>query len=361
MSPAPLVMAVYDLDSSPLSFDFLHFLSAAYVYAEGAPIHVVICPGLRKGWRTQVEVKPLTDAERLWRLDHILIPAARLMGCSVTLAPARSLAGAMAPGGEKNSSIFPPGWKPDNSKRLYDFGWAAKICQGGMTIPFRASEQALEHVKPWLANMPKTGPIVTITLRDTHTPTRNSNTQAWLAVAYQLQNKGYRVVVIPDTEKAMQPAPNMDTGQKWDDILTFCPLAAVDLDIRMALYEQSSLNMAASGGPFMLNVLAGLPYLWWMQLPERYDDPKTGKTHFTPTAAFMTTHGFPPGSQFHPTAGKECRVIWEKDDNPDRMLEEALKSLDFGKPFMRDPPHGYPLISKPKHIDTNGLLITGDR
>lgn len=359
MSPAPLVMAVYDLDCSPLSFDFLHFLSAAYVYAEGAPIHVVVCPGLRKGWRTKLEAKPLDDAERLWRLDHILIPAARMMGCSVTIAPARSLAGAMAPGGEKNPCVFPPGWSPEDPKRLYDFGWAVKVSQAGMTIPFRASERALTHVKPWLEALRKTGPVVTITLRDTHTPTRNSNTDAWFALAYQLQNRGYRVVIIPDTEKIMHPVQGMRTGQKWSDILTFCPLAAVDLDIRMALYEQSALNMAASGGPFMLNILAGLPYLWFMQLPKRYDDLTTGRTHFIPTASFMATHGFPKDSQFHPEANR--RVIWESDDNSDRMLDLAIEALEAPTLPSRSGRYGYPLITKPKHIDTNGLLITGDR
>lgn len=358
MPPAPLVMAVYDLDVSPLSFDFLHFLSAAYIYAEGAPIHVVICPGLRKGWRTKQEAKPLSDADRLWRVDHILIPAARLMGSSVTVSPARSLAGAMAPGGEKNPGVFPPGWRPDEPKRLYDFGWAVKVTQAGITVPFRASERALEHIKPWLAGRSKTGPVVTITLRDTHTPTRNSDQDAWLSLGYQLQNRGYRVVVIPDTEKIMRPIPPMKTGQRWEDILTFCPLAAADLDIRMALYEQSALNMAASGGPFMLNVLAGLPYLFWLFFPEQYADHAWGRTHFVPTNSFMATHGFPKDSQFHPEPNR--RVIWEKDNDSARMLDFALEALNAPALKSEDYRYGYPLIEKPKHIDTNGLLIRAD-
>lgn len=357
--PARLVMAIYDLDISPLSFDFLHFLSAAYVYADGAPVHVVICPGLRKGWRTKLEAKPLSDADRLWRLDHILIPAARMMGYSITVSPARSLAGAMAPGGEKNPSIFPPGWQPDEPKRCYDFGWAVKVAQTGITVPFRASERAVEHIKPWLAGLTKTGPVVTITLRDTHTPTRNSDRDAWLSVAYHLQNRGYRVVIIPDTEKIMRPIPPMKTGQRWEDILTFCPLAATDLDIRMALYEQAALNMAASGGPFMLNVLSGLPYLWWLLLPEPYADPNWGRTHFVPTAGFMATHNFAPGSQFHSEPNR--RVVWEKDNDSMRMLELALEALEAPALKFDDYRYGYPLIERPKHIDTNGLLVKADR
>lgn len=326
----PAMIGVYDLDVSPLSFDFLHFLTACHAFSEGGHVHVVICPGGRDGWRTKQEVKPIDDAERRWRLDHILIPSALMMGASITLAPDRGLAGAIAGGGE---NMLPVGWRPDNPRRLYDFSIAVKSTKMGVRPPFRASQKARQFVDQWMDDRK----VVTLTLRDTHTPTRNSNTETWLKLAYQLNRRGYRAVIIPDTDKMMQPLP-----EEYGVLETF-PLAACDLDLRMALYERAHLNLSRSGGPFMLCVLGGLPYLWFTLLADEYTPPTSFKAHFTPSAEFMALQGLPPGSQIHENDPNR-RIVWKPDSDLDMMVEETLRSLETSEPVRREMSHGYPLV-----------------
>lgn len=330
----PLTVGVYDLDVSPLSFDFLHFLCACHTFSGGGHIHAVICPGGREGWRTKLEVKPIDDAERRWRLDHMLVPLARMMGCSVTVAPDRGMAGAMS-GGAENPSLLPVRWSPETPNRLYDFSILLKTIRMGYKPPFRASEKARRFVGQMLDGRP----VVTITLRETHTPTRNSNLTTWLKVAYQLERRGYQAVIVPDTEKLMGNLPSEYRGT-----VTHCPMAALDLDIRMALYERATLNLSRSGGPFMLAVLAGTPYLFFGILAEPYFPPGTYRPHFVPTAEFMAMHGLPKGDNIH--RDDPCRrVVWEDDSDPDLVLNEVLSALETAQPIKLDPPHGYPLMS----------------
>jgi hypothetical protein len=313
------VIAFYDLDICPVSFDFLHFLTEAWRQNGGKPFHVAIVPGRRDGWRTE-EHKPITDAEREWRLNHILYPAARLLGCTVTICESRGMGDVMwKTAGDR-------AWPPAvNGKRLiehmqrpYRFGRAVEACRAGVAVPFRASSRAKQHVAKWLAEtLGGNEPLVTITLRETHTPTRNSDVEAWLKAAYQLQ-KQYRVVIIRDTETMTE-----ELYGQWRDVLTPCPLAACDLDIRMALYESAAMNLSRAGGPFMLCVLAGLPYLFFKLLADPYIDP-TGHAHFVPTAEYMTICGLPPGGQLHNDARR--RIVW-KDDTLDTILDETRGSL----------------------------------
>lgn len=313
------MIAFYDLDICPVSFDFLHFLTDAWRANGEKPFHVVTVPGRRDGWRTE-EHKPISDAEREWRLNHIIYPAARLLGCTITLAESRGMGDVLWKiAGDK-------AWPPAvNGKRLvehmqrpYRFGRAAEACKAGLVIPFRASDRARQHVASWLdERVGGSEPLITITLRETHTPTRNSNVEAWMKAAYQLQ-KEYRVVVVRDTETM-----TLDLDDPWRDVLTACPLAACDLDIRMALYERAAMNLSRAGGPFMLCVLAGLPYLFFKLLADPYTDPR-GHVHFVPTAEYMKICGLPHGGQLHDDPRK--RIVWE-DDTLDIILKETRASL----------------------------------
>lgn len=326
------MIGVYDLDVSPLSFDFLHFLTACHAFSEGGHIHIVVCPGGRDGWRTKHEVKPIDDAERRWRLDHIVIPSAMMMGASITLSPDRKFAGAIS-GGAENPNLLPVGWSPETPRRLYDFSIAVKSLQMGVSPPFRASQRAREFVDQWMDDRK----LVTLTLRDTHTPTRNSHTETWLKLAYQLNRRGYRAVIVPDTEKMVMPLPEDYR------VLESFPLASCDLDLRMALYERAHLNLSRSGGPFMLAVLGGLPYLWFTLIADPYIPPTSFRAHFTPTAEFMAIHGLPPGSQIHPNDITR-RIVWKPDNDLDMMVEETILSLETSQPVRRLVSHGYPLV-----------------
>jgi len=91
-------------------------------------------------------------------------------------------------------------------------------------------------------------PFVTVSIRDSDVQVeRNSNQAEWAKVCHYLQMMGYRVVVVPDTEALLQGKP----CPVWHDL---CPVAAINVDLRMALYELSQFSLFTSGGPFNLGV-----------------------------------------------------------------------------------------------------------
>ena len=304
--------AVYDLDVSPLSFDFFHFLIGAREKAAGRRVHVVICPGMRNGWRS-VEHKPITDAEREWRLHHILLAGTQLCAFPVTLAGSRMEAGLIVRGME----VWPEGWRVDKPVMAYRTRPLKESVASWQKMEWGASKRAKQFIGEWLeTNLPGPGQLITITLRETHTPTRNSNIESWLSAADRLADHNFRVVIVRDTEK-MAAAPLSG----WPE----CSLASCDMDIRMALYESAAINLGRNGGPVMMLAMAGLPYLLFGVLAEPYFNEQTGKWESVPTPGMMASFGLPVGSQLHDAKNK--RFIWESDDNPDLIVRETLEAL----------------------------------
>ena len=88
---------------------------------------------------------------------------------------------------------------------------------------------------------------MTITLREaSYEIDRNSNILDWVKFARSLDQDIYVPVIIRDTEKAFQPAPEEMAG------LTIFYEASWNLEIRAALYQLSYLNLFSSGGPMSL-------------------------------------------------------------------------------------------------------------
>ena len=79
---------------------------------------------------------------------------------------------------------------------------------------------------------------VTITLREsTYNENRNSDLSEWLAFAKSVNPDIYCPIFVRDTERCFEPL-----GSEFDNLVT-CPIASVNLPLRMALYEESWVNM----------------------------------------------------------------------------------------------------------------------
>lgn len=101
--------------------------------------------------------------------------------------------------------------------------------------------------------------VITLTLREAeHCPQRNSNIPEWKSLALCLQEQGERVVFIRDTAKASEPLDRFETH----------PLAATNLDARLALYESARCNFFASNGPFGLALFSARPWLAFQHFNE---------------------------------------------------------------------------------------------
>ncbi|MFH1027058.1 MAG: tetratricopeptide repeat protein, partial [Pseudomonadota bacterium] len=118
-------------------------------------------------------------------------------------------------------------------------------------IGFRAAPAAHHYLQNWLdSERPGTDkPMVCLTLRENRWSTdRNSDLEMWAEVVALLHQDGYWPVVVPDTEMAF-----VERGPEWN-AAGFCAPAALDLELRMALYERAHLNFFSGGGPTLLAI-----------------------------------------------------------------------------------------------------------
>lgn len=278
--------AIYDLNAAPASWDFLPWLANAVMAARSRGVtrlRVSFMPGRNLGFRD--DGLPLSVAERTGMLDGVIRPALDLFGAvedpaierghghDYMLAPicAASRAGVAVP------RIMPPHWA---SKEIDGF-------LGGRDQP------------------------VTITLREaSHWSSRNSNLEAWLDFAEELERQGENVVIVRDTERAIEKLRGFIT----------CPRASLDLKVRAALYERAKVNCFVANGPIALAYFGTCPFLIFKPLVEGYG----------PASAMWWSEkiGVPTGTQY-PWARDDQRIVWADDTfgNITKAWNELLPQL----------------------------------
>lgn len=184
----------------------------------------------------------------------------------------------------------------------------AAICEyhkRGEEVPLlKPSDDAMRAVRDYLCGEPeeRSGyvyqPPVTITLREVdYWRHRNSNLPEWIKFAHYLEAQGERVIFVRDTAKAEEPIEDFE----------ICPSAALDIDVRQALYEVSKCNFFVSNGPWTMAVFGTRPYLMFVEL--------SAMSPFHPeTPQFWRQwHGIDEHEQL-PWAKDFQRIIWKRDD-----------------------------------------------
>ena len=214
---------IYDLAVQPITHDFLFWLMRveeirSTTGIEKIPIEFRLSESGSFRERTTRDFQ-LSDERKFWRLHNLLVPLAwRLPSV-------------------ESVSVIPAGGRDAIKIDIFKNAFKNPLA------PLRASEAAKAAIN---ALYPER--FVTFSERNSDVqPLRNSNNEQWQKVCTYLQQKGYRVVVVPDTEAYMQGRG----GMYWDDV---CPIAAINVDLRLALYELSQFSLFTSGGPFNLGV-----------------------------------------------------------------------------------------------------------
>lgn len=273
--------AVYDLGLSPPTYDFIAFLVEAErhrIEKKIDRIDVWFQPGPWHGFRhDDLPPDAATRRAMLWRVCAgmaRLLPSVRNV---MTLGERSAIGG----------DVFPEGYAENAPKSHYGI----KYCMGA-TQMLRASDHARATVARRF-----TARYATITLRaSTYWPERNSNTGAWIVVAHWLRAQGIVPVFVPETD-ARGPAG-------FDDY----PDAALDIDLRAALYEGAVVNLGVSNGPMSM-----LPFL-----DAEYRIFKINTESVPSTSlAFLAAHGITPGSSY----GGRGRSVW-KEDTAENIIAE---------------------------------------
>ncbi|HZS57531.1 MAG TPA: hypothetical protein VFA65_24235 [Bryobacteraceae bacterium] len=133
---------------------------------------------------------------------------------------------------------------------------------------------------------------ITITLREAdHWSERNSRLNDWYQFGRYLEGVGEKVVVVRDTSKAFESFRGLKT----------CPEASVNLEDRLALYDEAKMNFFVSNGPVSLAVFSDAPWMQFVTI-----DPKEAEDFWQKTA------GMSFGEQY-PWAKQNQRIIWKPD------------------------------------------------
>lgn len=260
-----VLRVVYDLAKAPASWDFTTFLVMAEIEKRSRgydKISVSIKAGPNDGFRA--DKLPTTIQAQRNMLEHVVKPAVTMIG------------------GELSDH-------ERGEEYAYTHAAICGLARRGCEIPrFKAPDWAKNFIQRKTGNR---HPIV-ITLREAeYWPDRNSNIEAWARFAREHEN----VVIIRDTAYA-----HSDTGFEGLDI---CPEASLDINCRLALYEQAAINLSVSTGPCNLLVFSECPYLIFNIFPPGYLEAERWSA--------MT--GLEMNSQW-PWASHKQRLVWEPDD-----------------------------------------------
>ncbi len=200
-----------------------------------------------------------------------------------------------------------------DSKEFAPFRTLVQAARAGESVPkLKARPQVIEQVRKWLDGRRP----ITITLREAeHWRHRNSNRVAWVAFANDLKKEGKHVIFVRDTARANEPIEGQET----------CPLASVNLEVRVALYEEAEANLFISNGPASLAWFGTRPYLQFVSLDE------DGAFAAGTSRWWEEYCDMKPGDNYPWAAELYQRIIWDLDTYPN--IQQAWKELNDAFPI----------------------------
>jgi len=322
-----VLYAFYDLQVSPATFDIIPFL----VLAEQERImcgcdflHVVIVPGPEDGFREgTIEKYQRSGFKNIGadflesRLRNILIPCCWLIpSCKqITVTGSRSEAHSLQVNRAKY--IFPK----DATIRFPERYYSPKHVIDSMKVfplpSIQATPLAIKYVRNWIKTKAGDRKVICITLRESsNSPDRNSSLRDWGKFSRNLDNNKYFPVILRDTEKAFDPVPYELNG------ITLFNEATFNIEIRVAFYELSYLNMCINNGPSgLLEMHKNTRYIYLKVV--------TPSVHVC-SEEWFRSNGIIPGESL-PWATPFQKYVWEDDKYEiitrefDKMCEKIEK------------------------------------
>lgn len=243
-------LACYTLSDEITSFDFAYFLARAEVEAAKAGFsnfRVALVRRSRRDVTGNTEEDPDDDlrgeVNATWRLMNIVIPLVglypnckgfQLVEDSVTLQPL-----------VQHNMTFPTGYSWRYFPGL-DYKEIFCVLASDRYSGFAAPPKALQIVEDWLAVNKVRKPLVTITLRQRKWDSeRNSSLKDWARFGHWLNDRGFSVVVVPDTDTRNPQIQDYSSLAEY-------PEASWNIAIRLALYETAVVNFGVNNGPMAL-------------------------------------------------------------------------------------------------------------
>ena len=313
------LLAYYDLRCAPLSFDFCVYLSALIGHAtQGGYNKITLCiyaPFYRKSNVIELGYPDGYEDRKVRNVIYALV------GLTPIIDDIIFTKSGLLP---RASDSFPLGYDPADPALVSGSPLSLMPCtvaaleaiyQGvGNPRIFRATQPGLEWVN---ARFGLTRPIVTLSVRHTqHNPYRNCSLEDFYQVYFKLSAlfPQIQTVVIPDQDDLMSGY----AANKFDWLLS--PEAALDHELRLALYSRAVLNISWTGGTTAMLMLSDSSYivfgLW-------------NETSNVSTKAFFKRKGPRFASQLQWALPDTQIIDWmhAPDVTGDHMLERAAQFL----------------------------------
>lgn len=284
--------AVYDVAHAPITFDFGVFLALTECARQLSGRDAIDLTVMAREYRDITpRDKLLTPAEKAWRLKNIVMDCCELLPTITNYGLVRTPRDGQEFEFPPIGSTFP--YLAKDVLRLFKAGANPRCLK------------APEHAKA-LAKIDR--PYVTLTLRtSTHFPERNVKPMEWRKFANTLKDK-YAVVVVPDQDDLLGSNTSHEYfNEPW---IGWARPAAMDIRMRLALYEGAVMNFCSANGPTALMFYTDAPVLQFDQMRGGTFDEK----------AWEKLNGFPVGEQF-PWSLPTQRMTWT-DSNFETLVSE---------------------------------------
>lgn len=215
--------AFYDLKKSPPTHDFINWLVRVEQerrISGNSFLHIKFVSGLR--FQSPRDIA-YSKERRDWRVKNLLMPLCWLLPSVTNVSYGM---------GEQVHSYL-------NFKRPQE-------------PVLKAPEVAQSIVFNALKDIPNP---VSITIRQTHfEKVRNSKISEWAKVAEYLKGKGFTPIIVPDAES--------DMINEYQKLPYFHYTAAAhNPSLRLALYEQTVINLMTTGGPMLIALFSESPLM----------------------------------------------------------------------------------------------------
>ena len=321
-----ILNAFYDLKVSPCTFDIVYFLFAAEMYRRHLSLDAidlfVVANDEGDGFR--IETVDTTIEAKEWMLQHVLLQCHTLLkSCRRTIhCPSREEA-------QKHIDGMDPVYPANYSVTTPHPNYTAPeiVVQGLRGYPYStlsATSEALNKVDLWTSSQDvEDRRLICITLREMdRRPKRNSDLKAWSTFARSLDPDVYFPVIVRDTATVFRPPPNELQGLACFDA------AALDIQIRMALYERAFLNLLVNNGPIAL--LYFNEKTRYLQFRPQYDEADTSERYL---AKIGFTADYDPMLK---TRYQKVSMDFDKIENIDREFNRMMANTKSAPPTQFD-------------------------
>ena len=335
-----VLSAFYDLKVSPATFDIFEFLYQAEIErihnGNDALDIFIVGNDANDGFREENTVTK-SSGDLNWRLRNIVLPAGTLLPSvrrTVHVNDRDEIVNSIP----KLDQIFPRDYTPKSPIASYlPSEMLVALYSGKKLGTFRAPPAAVKAAQDWIDSHANGLKPIVITIRHSSSHSwRNSNESEWKRFIDWLDKDRFFPIVIKDTETIFDNA-----GSIFDVYPTF-DIGALNLQLRLAMYECAYLNMMLSSGPGTLCFL----------------DDKTRAVRFKMLApndqtSNYASRGFEWGMQW-PNSTPYQKSIWEEDRFEVIVREfEAMIAVIEGKAPAEERPI-------PDILQTISLFIAGE-